>query len=170
MSPPHAVDPTGAAAWATFPVLGPVREAGPMAAAVVIDPTDFDAVGILTEAIVSLRAHVLIKEVDASATVSAPEGWHPLVINAKQGGSSVLIVRFNELSASRLRNVADALSKRGWHLDEDRQGATLRQPPGTMATDSAFEVLSAIGIGGAPSTTRTLEARDGNGNEVDLQS
>ena len=133
-----------------------------MATAVVIDPTDFDAVGILTEAIVSLRAHVLIREVDASARVSAPEGWHPLVINAKQGGSSILIVRFNELSASRLRNVADALSKRGWHLDEDRQGAT--------ATESAFEVLSAIGIGGAPSTTRTLEARDGNGNEVDLQS
>ena len=58
-----------------------------MAEPVVIDPTDFDAVGVLTEAIVSLRAHVLIREVDASATVSAPEGWHPLVINAKQGGS-----------------------------------------------------------------------------------
>jgi hypothetical protein len=113
---------------------------------------------------------VLIREVDASATVSAPEGWHPLVINAKQGGSSVLVVRFNELSASRLRNVADALSKRGWHLDEDRQGATLRQPPGTTATDSAFEVLSAIGIGGAPTDSRTVVARDGNGNEVDLQS
>ena len=80
-----------------------------MAEPVVIDPTDFDAVGVLTEAIVSLRAHVLISEVDASATVSAPEGWHPLVINAKQGGSSILIVRFNELSSSRLRNVADAL-------------------------------------------------------------
>ena len=141
-----------------------------MAPAVAIDPTDFDAVGVLSEAIVSLRAHVLINEVDASATVSAPEGWHPLVINAKQGGSSVLVVRFNELSASRLRNVADALSKRGWQLDEDREGATLRQPPGTAATDSAFEVLAAIGIGGAPTAVRTLEARDGNGNEVDLQS
>jgi hypothetical protein len=151
-------------------VLGGLREAGFMAEPVVIDPTDFDAVGVLTEAIVSLRAHVLIREVDASATVSAPEGWHPLVINAKQGGSSVLIIRFNELSASRLRNVADALSKRGWHLDEDRQGATLRQPPGTTATDSAFEVLSAIGIGGAPTDSRTVVARDGNGTEVDLQS
>lgn len=139
-----------------------------MAEPVVIDPTDFDAVGVLTEAIVSLRAHVLINEVDASATVSAPEGWHRLVINAKQGGSSVLIVRFNELSASRLRNVADALGKRGWHLDEDREGAALRQPPGTTATDSAFEVLSAIGIGGAPTSPRTLAARDGNDNEVDL--
>ena len=140
-----------------------------MADAVVIDPTDFDAVSVLTEAIVSLRAHVMVNEIDASATVSAPEGWHPLVINAKQGGSSVLIVRFNDLSASRLRNVADGLSKRGWQLDEDREGATLRQPPGTTATDSAFEVLAAIGIGGAPNSSRNLVARDGNGNEVDLQ-
>jgi hypothetical protein len=140
-----------------------------MADAVVIDPTDFEAVGVLTEAIVSLRAHVMVNEIDASATVSAPEGWHPLVINAKQGGSSVLIVRFNDLSASRLRNVADGLSKRGWQLDEDREGATLRQPPGTTATDSAFEVLAAIGIGGAPNSSRNLVARDGNGNEVDLQ-
>lgn len=140
-----------------------------MADAVVIDPTEFDAVGVLTEAIVSLRAHVMVNEIDASATVSAPEGWHPLVINAKQGGSSVLIVRFNDLSASRLRNVADGLSKRGWQLDEDREGATLRQPPGTTATDSAFEVLAAIGIGGAPNSSRNLVARDGNGNEVDLQ-
>lgn len=139
-----------------------------MADAVVIDPTDFDAVGVLTEAIVSLRAHVLINEIDAAVTVSAPEGWHPLVINAKQGGSSVLVVRFNELSASRLRNVADALSKRGWQLDEDREGATLRQPPGTTATDTAFEVLSVIGTGGAPTRPRTLVARDGNGNEIDL--
>jgi hypothetical protein len=140
-----------------------------MADAVVIDPTDFDAVSVLTEAIVSLRAHVMVNEIDASATVSAPEGWHPLVINAKQGGSSVLIVRFNDLSASRLRNVADGLSKRGWQLDEDREGATLRQPPGTTATDSAFEVLAAIGIGGAPNSSRNLVARDGNGNEVDLK-
>lgn len=141
-----------------------------MAGAVVIDPSDFDAVGVLTDAIVSLRAHVLLNEIDASATVNAPEGWHPLVINAKQGGSSVLIVRFNELSASRLRNVAEALSKRGWHLDEDREGATLRQAPGTTATDTAFEVLSVIGLAGAPSTPRTVEARDAAGGEVDLQS
>jgi hypothetical protein len=45
----------------------------------------------------------------------------------------------------------------------------LRQPPGTTATDSAFEVLAAIGIGGAPNSSRNLVARDGNGNEVDLQ-
>lgn len=139
-----------------------------MASDLVIDPSDFDAIGLLTDAIVSLRAHVMVNEIDASATVTAPEGWHSLVINAKQGGSSVLVVRFNELSNSRLRNVADALSKRGWQLDEDREGATLRQPPGTSATDSAFEVLSSIGVGGAPNSPRTLVARDAHDNEVDL--
>lgn len=139
-----------------------------MAAELMIDPSDFDAVGVLTDAIVSVRAHVMIHEIDASATVAGPEGWHPLVINAKPGGSSVLVVRFNELSASRLRNVADALSKRGWQLDEDREGATLRQPPGTSATDSAFEVLAALCVGGAPSTPREILARDGNGAWIDL--
>jgi len=141
-----------------------------MAASLHIDPSDFDAVGLLSEAIVSVRAHVLIEEIDASATITAPEGWHRLVINAKQGGSSVLVVRFNDLSASRLRNVADALVRRGWQLDEDREGATLRQPPGTSATDTAFEVLAAIAAAGAPSTTRTISAIDTDGTEIDLSS
>jgi len=141
-----------------------------MAASLQIDPSDFDAVGLLSEAIVSVRAHVLIEEIDASATITAPEGWHRLVINAKQGGSSVLVVRFNDLSASRLRNVADALVRRGWQLDEDREGATLRQPPGTSATDTAFEVLAAIGAAGAPSTTRTISAIATDGIEIDLSS
>ena len=104
------------------------------------------------------------------ATITAPEGWHRLVINAKQGGSSVLVVRFNDLSASRLRNVADALVRRGWQLDEDREGATLRQPPGTSATDTAFEVLAAIAAAGAPSTTRTISAIDTDGTEIGLSS
>ncbi len=141
-----------------------------MAASLQIDPSDFDAVGLLSEAIVSVRAHVLIEEIDASATITAPEGWHRLVINAKQGGSSVLVVRFNDLSASRLRNVADALVRRGWQLDEDREGATLRQPPGTSATDTAFEVLAAIAAAGAPSTPRTVSAIDTDGTEIDLSS
>jgi len=141
-----------------------------MAASLHIDPSDFDAVGLLSEAIVSVRAHVLIEEIDASATITAPEGWHRLVINAKQGGSSVLVVRFNDLSASRLRNVADALVRRGWQLDEDREGATLRQPPGTSATDTAFEVLAAIAAAGAPSTTRTISAIDTDGTEIGLSS
>lgn len=136
----------------------------------VIDLDDFDAVGVLSEVVVDLRQHVMLQSRDASATVSAPEGWHPVVINAKGGGSSVLVVRFNELSASRLRNVADALDGRGWQIDEDREGATLRQPPGTTATDVAFEVLSALGAGGAPHEPRTVEARDADGTPIELTS
>ena len=141
-----------------------------MAEPLELDLDDFDAVGVLADAIVSLRAHVLINEVDGSATISAPDGWHRLVINAKPGGSSVLIVRFNDLSASRLRNVATALDGRGWQLDEDREGATLRQPPGTNATDCAFEILSALGLGGAPSGVRQLDARDAHGGEIELRA
>ena len=136
--------------------------------ALVLDPDDFDAVGVLSEVVVDLRQHVMLKGVEASATVSAPDGWHPVVVNAKNGGSSVLVVRFNGLSASRLRNVADALSGRGWQLDEDREGATSRQPPGTTSIDVAFEVLAALGAGGAPKDPRTVDARDAEGNAIEL--
>lgn len=135
---------------------------------VALDPTDFDAVGVLSEIVVDLRAHVMVHEVDAAATISAPEGWHRVVVNAKGGGSTVVVVRFNELSPSRLRNVADALVRRGWQLDEDREGATVRQPPGTTATDVAFEVLAALTIGGAPTEVRHVTARDANGDDLDL--
>lgn len=133
-----------------------------------IDLDDFDAVGVLAEVVVDLRQHVLLNGIEASATVSAPDGWHRVVINAKGGGSSVLVVRFNELSSSRLRNVADALSGRGWQLDEDREGATLRQPPGTTATDVAFEVLAALGAGGAPHQLRSVDAQDADGTPIGL--
>jgi hypothetical protein len=135
-----------------------------------IDLADFDAVGLLTEAIVSLRAHVLINELETAAVVSAPEGWHRLVINAKSGGSSVLVIRFNELSVSRTKNVATALNKRGWQLDEDREGATLRQAPGTTATDVAFEVLAALTVVGAPHDVRLMHATDSTGAFVELRS
>ena len=136
----------------------------------VIDPEDFDAIGVLSEIVVDLRQHVMVHGTEASATVSAPSGWHPVVLNAKSGGSSVLVVRFATLSASRLRNVADALDGRGWQLDEDREGATLRQPPGTTATDVAFEVLAALGAGGAPKDRRTVGARDADGNVIELST
>jgi len=135
-----------------------------------IDLNDFDAVGLLTEAIVSLRAHVLINELEAAATITSPAGWHRLVINAKNGGSSVLVIRFNELSVSRTKNVATALHKRGWQLDEDREGATLRQAPGTTATDVAFEVLAALTVGGAPHDVREMNASDSTGAALELRS
>lgn len=135
-----------------------------------LDLADFDAVGLLTEAIVSLRAHVLINELEAAATIGAPSGWHRLVLNAKSGGSSVLVVRFNDLSVSRTKNVATALHRRGWQLDEDHEGATLRQAPGTPATDVAFEVLAALTVGGAPHDVRELQATDATGASVELRS
>lgn len=142
----------------------------PDAPSMPLDLADFDAVGLLTEAIVSIRAHVLINELEAAAAVSAPEGWHRLVINAKSGGSSVLVVRFNELSVSRTKNVATALNKRGWQLDEDHEGATLRQAPGTTATDVAFEVLAALTVGGATHDVRLMHATDSTGAFVELRS
>jgi len=134
-----------------------------------VDPTDFDAVGVVADAVVNLRAHVMVTERDTAATFDAPEGWHRVVVTAKPGGSSVLVVRYGELSMSRLRNVADALSRRGWQLDEDGEGATLRQPPGTPATDVAFEVLAVLTVAGAPTSVRTVRAVDADGTEVDLR-
>jgi hypothetical protein len=145
-----------------------MREASGMAEPLSLDLADFDVVGVLTDAVVGLRTHVMLNERETSAAISAPDGWHRLVINAKTGGSSVLIVRYNDLTASRLRNVAAALESRGWHLDEDREGATLRQPPGTTATDVAFEALAALTLGGAPSDVRAMTALDADGNDVDL--
>lgn len=136
----------------------------------VIDLDDFDAVGVVADLVVDLRQHVMVNRVEASATVSAPEGWHRVVCNVKGGGSTVLVVRFADLSVSRLRNVADALDARGWQLDEDREGATLRQPPGTTATDVAFEVLAALGVAGAPRGARAIEARDADGGPVTLST
>ena len=146
----------------------PAAPSGPEA--LLIDLDDFDAVGLLSEAVVSLRAHVLINELEAAAVIDAPAQWHRLVLNAKSGGSSVLVIRFNELSVSRTKNVATALHKRGWQLDEDREGATLRQAPGTTATDVAFEVLAALTVGGAPHGSREMTASDASGAVVELRS
>ncbi len=134
-----------------------------------IDPSDFDAVGVVADAVVNLRAHVMTTERDTAMTVAPPDGWHHAVLTAKPGGSSVLVVRYGELTLSRLRNVADALNRRGWQLDEDGEGATLRQPPGTSATDVAFELLAVLTIAGAPSTVRSATAVDGAGEPVELR-
>ena len=135
---------------------------------ITIDPSDFDAVGVLSEVVVSIRAHVMGTDTDAAATIDAPAGWHRVVVTAKPGGSSVLVVRYGELSLSRLRNVAEALQRRGWQLDEDGEGATLRQPPGTPTTDIAFEVLAVLGVAGAPTTPRAVTAVDADGTPVGL--
>ena len=133
-----------------------------------IDPTDFDTVGVLSDVVVTLRAHVMATDTEAAATIDAPLGWHHVVVTAKPGGSSVLVVRYADLSLSRLRNVAEALHGRGWQLDEDGEGATLRRPPGTPATDVAFEALAMLGVAGAPTTPRSVTAVDADGTALDL--
>jgi hypothetical protein len=140
-------------------------DAGP----VTVDLADFDAVGIVSDILVSLRAHTMATAADTAATVSAPDGWHRVVMTARDSGHVVLGVRYEPLSTSRLKNVADALAGRGWQLDDDGEGATIRFPPGTDATTPSFELLAAAVLSGAPSDERTVTAVDGAGTPVDLR-
>ena len=65
--------------------------------------------------------------------------------------------------------LAEALTRRGWQLDEDGEGATLRLPPGTTATDVAFEVLAVLTVAGAPTAPRSATGSDATGAEIDLR-
>lgn len=136
--------------------------------AVGLDLGDFDAVGVATDVIVALRTHAITAGVDAAATVGAPPGWQRLVATARSSGHIVLAVRYSDLSRSRWNNVAGALEQRGWQLDDDGEGATRRFPPGTDASEAAFEALSAATLAGAPADVRTVTAVDGAGAPVDL--
>jgi hypothetical protein len=133
-----------------------------------LDLRDFDVLGVATAAVVALRAHAIGSGVDAAATVAAPDGWHRVVVTARSSGHVVLSVRYDELSMSRFHNIAGALERRGWDRDEDGEGATRRYPPGTEATDAAFELLAVVPLAGAPAGVRTVTAVDGNGAPVDL--
>jgi hypothetical protein len=126
---------------------------------VTVDLADFDAVGIVSDVLVSLRAQTMATSADTAATVSAPDGWHRVVMTARDSGHVVLGVRYEPLTTSRLKNVADALAARGWQLDEDGEGATIRFPPGTDATTPAFELLAAATLSGAPADVRTVTIR-----------
>jgi hypothetical protein len=135
---------------------------------VVLDLNDLDAVGVLTDVIVDLRGHVMQHDTAAVATVAAPDGWHRFTLTAMPGGHVVLGVRFAGLSKSRTNNVAEALDRRGWQLDEDGQGATHRHPPGTDAMTVAFEALTLIGAAGAPKTQRRVTAATVDGTPVEF--
>lgn len=148
---------------------GPDDQTADEPASVAIDLGDFDAVGIVADILVSLRAHTMATSADTAATVSAPDGWHRVVMTARDSGHVVLGVRYQPLSTSRMKNVADALAGRGWQLDDDGEGATLRFPPGTDATTPAFELLAAATLSGAPGDVRTVTATDGFGTVVDLR-
>jgi hypothetical protein len=138
-------------------------------APLMIDLDDFDAVGVASDALVALRVHAIEHGTDAAATVSAPDGWHRVVATARESGHLVLSVRYGELTLSRWNNVAAAIAKRGWDLDDDAEGATRRFPPGTEATTVAFELLASLTLSGAPAGTRSITAVDGNGDPVELR-
>jgi hypothetical protein len=135
---------------------------------VAIDLSDFDAVGIAADIVDAVRRHAIQSEGDVAATVSAPEGWQRVVVTGRRSGHVVLSVRYSELSRSRWHNVAGALAKRGWDLDEDREGATNRIPPGTEASAAAFELLAAATLTGAPTDVRQVTAVDASGKAVPL--
>jgi hypothetical protein len=135
---------------------------------VALDLGDFDAVGVASEVVVAVRSHAIDHDLDVAATVSAPDGWHQVVVTGRPSGHAVLGVRYSGLTASRWNNVAKALAGRGWDLDDDEEGATRRYPPGTEPSTVAFELLAVAALAGAPRDVRQVTALDAQGNEVPL--
>jgi hypothetical protein len=135
---------------------------------VTLDLGDFDAVGIAADVVDAVRRHAIESGGDVAATVSAPEGWHRVVMTGRRSGHTVLSVRYTDLSRSRRHNVERALAGRGWDLDDDADGATHRFPPGTEASTVAFELLAAISLAGAPTTPRPVTATNATGTDIPL--
>jgi hypothetical protein len=137
--------------------------------AITIDPGDFDSFGVVADLVIALRGHALERGVDVIASISAPPGRHQVRVVARPGAHVVLAVRYDDLTLSRRNVLAEALLRRGWDADEDRDGATRRFPPGTEHTAVAFEVLEVITAGGAPAERRTVSVIDANGATVAIE-
>ena len=135
---------------------------------IVLDLGDFDAVGIAADVVDAVRRHAIESGGDVAATVSAPDGWHKVVVTGRRSGHTVLGVRYSDLTRSRWHNVARAVAERGWDLDDDQEGSTHRFPPGTEASAVAFELLAAVSLGGAPPTLRQVTAVDASGSPIPL--
>lgn len=138
------------------------------AAPLLLDLADFDAVGIATDVVVAVRTHAIQSTVDTSAELSAPEGWHRVMINCSSTGHTLLRVMFGDLTRSRANNVSRALTDRGWQVDPDEAGASRRFPEGTEPTTVAFDALAALAVGGAPTDIRSVRARDRDGRSLAL--
>lgn len=123
---------------------------------VALDLADFDALGVAASLVDTVRTRAIEQESDVAASVSAPEGWHRVVVTGRGSGHLVLSVRYDPLTTSRLHNVTGALAQRDWDLDDDGEGSTYRFPPGTDAATAAFELLAALTLGGAPRDVRTI--------------
>ena len=119
-----------------------------------LDLADFDAVGIAADVIATVRGHAVEHSVDTSATVSAPEGWHRVIVNCSTGGNTVLRVRYTDLTRSRANNVAKALVERGWQTDEDGDGASCRFLPGVEATTMRPDLRCSLGRSDGASRAR----------------
>lgn len=137
---------------------------------VALDLADFDALGVATTLVDAVRTNAIERGLDVAATVSAPDGWHRVVATGRRSGHLVLSLRYDQLTQSRWHNVAGALAKRSWDIDDDNDGATCRFPPGTEASEAAFELLAVLVIGGAPTDVRQATAVDADGNPVSLSS
>ncbi|HEY8544951.1 MAG TPA: hypothetical protein VIL36_07880 [Acidimicrobiales bacterium] len=136
---------------------------------VLLDLGDFDAVGIAADVVDTVRRHAIESGADVAATVSAPEGWHRVVVTGRRSGHAVLGVRFTELTRSRRHNVERAIAEQGWDVDDDGDGATRRYPPGTPASEVAFDLLGAVTLAGAPTgAARRITAVDASGAPVAL--
>lgn len=135
-----------------------------------LDLSDFDAVGVASSAVAQVRAHAIENECSTAATVSAPQGWHRVVLNCSATGHLNLRVRFVDLTTARSNNVSKALVERGWQLDEDRDGASVRYLPGTEAITVAFDMLGVLALAGAPNDVRSVTAVDSEGRAVDLHT
>lgn len=135
---------------------------------VALDLGDFDAVGVAADVVDVVRRHAIESGGDVAATVSAPEGWHRVVVTGRRSGHTVLSVRYSPLSRSRWHNVSTALAVRDWDVDDDHEGATFRAPPGTEASAVAFELLAVVSVGGAPTDVRHVTAVDAEGRPVAL--
>jgi hypothetical protein len=133
-----------------------------------LDLADFDAVGVMSDVVLAVRSHAISSGADAVAFVSAPEGWHQVAVTGRRSGHLVLSVRYTELTPSRRHNVARALARREWQLDDDGDGATVRFPPGTDASAPAFEVLAVLTLAGAPKDVRRVRALDAAGEPLAL--
>ena len=128
---------------------------------VLLDLGDFDAVGVASDLVATVRHQAIEADRDIAATISAPGGWHRVVVTGRRSGHVVLALRFSELTTSRWHNVERALAKRGgWDPDDDAEGMTRRYPPGTEAATVAFELLAVLTLAGAPSDQRTVTIRN----------
>ena len=140
----------------------------PDAPPLLLDLADFDAVGITSDVVISVRRHAIERQLDSSATISAPESWHRVMVNCSPTGKTLLRVRFTDLTTSRANNVAKALSERGWQTDEDGDGAAMRYPSGIEATTVAFDALAALTLAGAPTDVRSVTGSDSAGGSIAL--